>query len=178
MGFVLADLITNYERISDHCSNIALNVLQTDEEGYDIHEFQENLNAENEDFYKKIDELKDKYKLPVIVKKSEEVKKAEEGMKDGEVKKTEESDVFAEAELTGKDSKKQAGKESKKQADKADKERKKKEEKAEKEKEKAEQKSKAEKKEKSEKKSKDKESKKEKNTEEKDKDSKENKEER
>ncbi|MBQ9233269.1 MAG: Na/Pi symporter, partial [Lachnospiraceae bacterium] len=176
MGFVLADLITNYERISDHCSNIALNVLQTDEEGYDIHEFQENLNAENEDFYKKIDELKDKYKLPVIVKKTEEANKAEEEMKAGDVKKTEESNASAEVDLTGKDSKKQAGKDnkkladktdkdSKKQADKADKERKKKEEKAEKEKEKAEKKSKAEKKEKVEKKIRDTESKKEKNTE-------------
>ncbi len=177
MGFVLADLITNYERISDHCSNIALNVLQTDEEGYDIHEFQENLNAENEDFYKKIDELKDKYKLPVIVKKSEEAKNAEEELKAGEVKNAEDSDVLVDADLTGKDSKKQAGKtdkdsknkedkagkeskkqtdkidkDSKKQADKADKENKKQADKADRERKKKEEKSEKEK-EKSEKKS-------------------------
>lgn len=178
MGFVLADLITNYERISDHCSNIALNVLQIDGEGYDVHEFQENLNADNDDFTIKIDELKDKYKLPVIVKKSEEAKKMEEEMKAVEVKKTEDSDVSAEADLTGKDSKMQAGKDSKRQTDKAYRERKKKEDKAEKEKEKSEKKSKAEKKEKVEKKIRDKKSKKEKNTEktkENDKDSKDNK---
>ena len=180
MGFVLADLITNYERISDHCSNIALNVLQIDGEGYDVHEFQENLNADNDDFTIKIDELKDKYKLPVIVKKSEEAKKMEEEMKAVEVKKTEDSDVSAEADLTVKDSKMQAGKDSKRQTDKAYRERKKKEDNAEKEKEKSEKKSKAEKKEKVEKKIRDKKSKKEKNTEktkENDKDSKDNKEE-
>lgn len=180
MGFVLADLITNYERISDHCSNIALNVLQIDGEGYDVHEFQENLNADNDDFTIKIDELKDKYKLPVIVKKSEEAKKMEEEMKAVEVKKTEDSDVSAEADLTVKDSKMQAGKDSKRQTDKAYRERKKKEDKAEKEKEKSEKKSKAEKKEKVEKKIRDKKSMKEKNTEktkENDKDSKDNKEE-
>ena len=178
MGFVLADLITNYERISDHCSNIALNVLQIDGEGYDVHEFQENLNADNDDFTIKIDELKDKYKLPVIVKKSEEAKKTEEEMKAGEVKNAEDSDVFADADLTGKDSKKQAGKtgkdsknkedkagkeskkqtdkidkDSKKQADKADKENKKQTDKAYRERKKKEDKAKKEK-EKSEKKSK------------------------
>ena len=72
MGFVLADLITNYERISDHCSNIALNVLQIDGETYDVHEFQESLSADNDDFVAKIGELKNKYQLPVSVKKSEE----------------------------------------------------------------------------------------------------------
>lgn len=72
MGFVLADLITNYERISDHCSNIALNVLQIDGETYDVHEFQESLSADNDDFVAKIGELKNKYQLPVSVKKTEE----------------------------------------------------------------------------------------------------------
>ena len=77
MGFVLSDLITNYERISDHCSNIAINVLQTEEENYDSHEYQENMSNDNEDFYKKIDELKDKYQLPVSVKKVEKEEKVD-----------------------------------------------------------------------------------------------------
>ena len=29
MGFVLADLLNNYERISDHCSNLAVSVIET-----------------------------------------------------------------------------------------------------------------------------------------------------
>ena len=89
MGFVLADLITNYERISDHCSNIALNVLQIDGEGYDVHEFQENLNADNDDFAIKMGELKDKYKLPVSVKKSEVEEEKNEENRTEESNKTE-----------------------------------------------------------------------------------------
>ncbi|MBQ7707582.1 MAG: Na/Pi cotransporter family protein, partial [Lachnospiraceae bacterium] len=97
MGFVLADLITNYERISDHCSNIALNVLQIDGETYDVHEFQENLTADNEDFSKKLDELKDKYQLPVSVKKTEDTDLDKATDEIG-------SDIEAESEKTGKKS--------------------------------------------------------------------------
>ena len=43
MGFVLSDITTNYERVSDHCSNIALCLLQLNEENFDTHEAQDNL---------------------------------------------------------------------------------------------------------------------------------------
>ena len=38
-GFVQADILTNYERISDHCSNIAVAVLELGAETYDPHEY-------------------------------------------------------------------------------------------------------------------------------------------
>ena len=38
-GFVLADILNNYERISDHCSNIAVAVLEADADVYDPHEY-------------------------------------------------------------------------------------------------------------------------------------------
>ena len=41
MGFILSDITTNYERVSDHCSNIALSLLQLNEENFDTHEYQE-----------------------------------------------------------------------------------------------------------------------------------------
>ena len=39
LGFVLTDLLTNMERISDHCSNIAGCVLEISHEDLDIHEY-------------------------------------------------------------------------------------------------------------------------------------------
>ena len=39
MGFILNDLLTNYERVSDHCSNIAVAVIETEQNAYEAHEY-------------------------------------------------------------------------------------------------------------------------------------------
>ena len=39
MGFVLNDLLTNFERVSDHCSNIAVSVIQEQGGGLDSHTY-------------------------------------------------------------------------------------------------------------------------------------------
>lgn len=65
MGFVLADLTTNYERVSDHCSNIALAMLQLNEDSFDTHEYQDNMSSkDNLIFMAEVKHLKDKYALP------------------------------------------------------------------------------------------------------------------
>jgi phosphate:Na+ symporter len=38
-GFVLDDLLTNYERIADHCSNIAVAMIEVAEDKFDTHEY-------------------------------------------------------------------------------------------------------------------------------------------
>lgn len=38
-GFVLSDILTNYERISDHCSNIAVAVIETGAGSFDTHAY-------------------------------------------------------------------------------------------------------------------------------------------
>ena len=38
-GFVLSDLLTNYERISDHCSNIAVAIIETGVGSFDTHAY-------------------------------------------------------------------------------------------------------------------------------------------
>ena len=38
-GFVLSDLLTNFERVSDHCSNIAVAMLETSVGSFDTHEY-------------------------------------------------------------------------------------------------------------------------------------------
>lgn len=65
MGFVLSDITTNYERISDHCSNVALCLLQLEEENFETHEYQFNLaNKENPAFIAEVKRLREHYQLP------------------------------------------------------------------------------------------------------------------
>lgn len=39
MGFILTDALTNFERISDHCSNIAVAVIEAQRDAYDSHRY-------------------------------------------------------------------------------------------------------------------------------------------
>lgn len=39
LGFVLNDLLTNFERVSDHCSNIAVCIIETNCKGIDAHTY-------------------------------------------------------------------------------------------------------------------------------------------
>jgi phosphate:Na+ symporter len=65
LGFVLSDLTTNFERIADHCSNVAVSLIQIKEDGFETHEYLDNLKAaENPEFNKKYREYRKKYKLP------------------------------------------------------------------------------------------------------------------
>ena len=64
-GLMLEDVITNYERVSDHCSNVAVCMLQINEDGFDTHEYLE-LAAEEDSawFREQCISLKNKYELP------------------------------------------------------------------------------------------------------------------
>ena len=63
-GFVFNDMITDYERISDHCSNISLDVLESGDEEFLPHEYHMNMDyRQNEVFQKYFGEYKKKYKL-------------------------------------------------------------------------------------------------------------------
>lgn len=65
MGFVLSDITTSYERISDHCSNIAVCLMQVKEDGYDTHGYLDDIkHINNEAFKEKYKEYKKKYLLP------------------------------------------------------------------------------------------------------------------
>ena len=43
LGFVFNDIITNCERISDHCSNIAAAMIELSGDGYQVHEYSHTL---------------------------------------------------------------------------------------------------------------------------------------
>ncbi|MBR2038042.1 MAG: Na/Pi cotransporter family protein [Lachnospiraceae bacterium] len=65
LGFVLQDLTTNFERVADHCSNIALYVLQENEEHIDAHEFMENIKKSGDiAFERQKMYYRNRYKLP------------------------------------------------------------------------------------------------------------------
>lgn len=65
MGFILSDITTNYERVSDHCSNVALCLLQLNEENFDTHEYQYNLTSKNNvEFITEVKRLSEQYQLP------------------------------------------------------------------------------------------------------------------
>jgi phosphate:Na+ symporter len=64
LGFILSDLLTNYERIADHCSNIAVCMIEISNNSFETHEYLKNLknhnNATFEDLY---EEYKKKYAI-------------------------------------------------------------------------------------------------------------------
>ena len=50
MGFVLSDISTCYERIADHCSNLAVCQIQVHKGEYDTHEYLQGVKHKNEVF--------------------------------------------------------------------------------------------------------------------------------
>lgn len=64
LGLVLSDLAMNYERVADHCSNIAVYMLQLTDAQLEEHSFTEQLDAkETAEFARLHDEFKKKYEL-------------------------------------------------------------------------------------------------------------------
>jgi len=63
-GFVFSDLITNFERVADHCSNIAICVIQVAKDNFDTHEYLNTLkSSSDEQFESMYTEYLEKYKL-------------------------------------------------------------------------------------------------------------------
>ena len=64
LGFLLSDLITNYERVADHCSNIAVAMIQINDDGFDTHGYLDNLkHGDNKAFINKVQEYKERFKV-------------------------------------------------------------------------------------------------------------------
>lgn len=65
LGFVFTDLLTNFERVSDHCSNIAVCLIQINDAAFDIHDYLNNLKiSEQPSFSKEYGDFRQKYALP------------------------------------------------------------------------------------------------------------------
>ena len=68
MGFILTDILTSCERVSDHCSNIAVNIIQLNKESFDTHEYLNEIKADDDGQYAhKFASYLEKYALPKSV---------------------------------------------------------------------------------------------------------------
>ncbi len=63
-GFILADILNDFERVSDHCSNIAECVIEiAEKEIIDTHRYMREQKLDNESFDEKYKEYKGKYSI-------------------------------------------------------------------------------------------------------------------
>ncbi len=64
LGFVLSDLLINFERVSDHCSNVGSCIIEISEYGaLDMHKYLAMVRHGSEEFEKEYNIYKNKYKL-------------------------------------------------------------------------------------------------------------------
>lgn len=62
-GFIFTDLLTNYERVADHCSNIGGCLIQIEQDSYRLHEYLSQVKESNGNFVKDYEQFKVKYSL-------------------------------------------------------------------------------------------------------------------
>ena len=65
LGFILSDLLTNLERVSDHCSNIAISVIEESDSYMDPHAYLQDLKTGGA-FTEDLREDLRKYRLPTV----------------------------------------------------------------------------------------------------------------
>ena len=63
LGFVWSDLLTNLERVADHCSNIAGCIIEMSHDSLDVHEYLDNVKAGGPAFLQAYQEYAQKYAL-------------------------------------------------------------------------------------------------------------------
>ena len=63
-GFILADILNNFERVSDHCSNVGCCLIELfTEDSLDMHKYLHHVKSDSEVFQKKYKEYTDKYSI-------------------------------------------------------------------------------------------------------------------
>lgn len=64
LGFVLSDLLTNLERVSDHCSNVAVCLIEVAHDGLDMHNYLQTLRTiHNKEFESNLERYAEKYAI-------------------------------------------------------------------------------------------------------------------
>lgn len=64
LGLVLADVAANYERVADHCSNLAVYMIQMEDNSIEAHEYVNTLTEESREQFEKMQEAyQEKYQL-------------------------------------------------------------------------------------------------------------------
>lgn len=79
LGFVLTDLLTNYERVSDHCSNVAVTVIQVKESAMEAHGYLNQLkSSDSPEFTRAYESCLERYVLPESSSPAQPVPAAEQ----------------------------------------------------------------------------------------------------
>lgn len=63
LGFVLSDILTNFERVSDHCSNVAVALIRLKQDSFDTHSYLNGIKYGNADFDREVAEYAQKYAI-------------------------------------------------------------------------------------------------------------------
>jgi phosphate:Na+ symporter len=64
LGFVFTDLIISLERISDHCSNIAVCLVQVNDDNFETHEYLRTVKTSGEEFDNEVEKFQHMFVLP------------------------------------------------------------------------------------------------------------------
>ncbi len=66
LGFVHADILTSFKRVAEHCSNVAVCIIEVDADEYETHSYIDDMKHVNNEQYKKTYKaLREKYSLPL-----------------------------------------------------------------------------------------------------------------
>ena len=66
-GFVFNDLLTNYERVADHCSNLAVAMIELESDSFDTHEYLISLKkVRSHSFDQYYEDYRKKFSLPEV----------------------------------------------------------------------------------------------------------------
>ncbi len=71
-GFAFNNILTDFERIGAHCSNVAVALLESEAEDFDTHEYQKSIREMNNVMYR---ELYEAYELKYDISKTKKAKK-------------------------------------------------------------------------------------------------------
>lgn len=63
-GFIYLDILTSLERISDHCSNIAVCLIQVNDDNFETHEYLRTIKTSGDEFDTSVEKFLKKYPLP------------------------------------------------------------------------------------------------------------------
>ncbi|MGN0623050.1 MAG: Na/Pi cotransporter family protein [Oscillospiraceae bacterium] len=64
LGFIFTDLLTNLERVSDHCSNIAVCLIQVNDDNFETHEYLRTIKTSGEAFDSEVEKYQQRFALP------------------------------------------------------------------------------------------------------------------
>lgn len=67
LGFILSDIVTVLERVADHCSNIAVCIIEVLKDGFDTHEYLDIIRrGDDKEFQEKFKKYQEDYRLPYV----------------------------------------------------------------------------------------------------------------